>query len=149
MSWMVIQRYEDLQADEKNFRKLTGLKKEEFSTLYRFFKEEWHSYFANFTFDGSPRVRRQVFVRKNSIFWDSQDALLFVLIYLKGGVPQEQLAYSFGIDQPKASKYLSLIQKILLQVVEKNPNVISKRKQKKITDPIMARSSSPYAMMGA
>ena len=147
MSWIVIQRYEDLQADEKNFRKLTGLKKDEFSTLYRFFKEEWHSYFLNFTFNGNPRMRRQVFVRKNSIFWDSQDALLFGLIYLKGGVPQEQLAYSFGIDQPKASKYLSLIQKILLQAVEKNPNIISKRKQKRIMEPIMARATAPYAMM--
>ncbi len=144
MNWIVIRRYEELQTDEKCFRKLTGLNKDEFSALYHFFKDEWHSYFSNFTFNGSPRLRRQVFTRKNSIFGDSQDVLLFSLIYLRGGVPQEQLAVGFGIDQPKASKYLSLTQKILLQVVEKNPNVISKRKQKRISDAILLRINNQF-----
>ena len=137
MNWIVIRRYEELQTDEKCFRKLTGLNKDEFSALYHFFKDEWQAYFSNFTFNGSPRLRRQVFTRKNSIFGDSQDVLLFSLIYLKGGIPQEQLAVSFGIDQPKTSKYLSLIQRILLQVIEANPRVVSKRKQEKILKAIL------------
>ena len=138
----MIQRYEDLQADEKNLRRLTGLRKNEFRTLYLPFHEVWHSYFSEYTFDGNPRLRRQISTRKNSLFGDTQDALLFVLIYLRGGVPQEQLAASFGMDQPKVSKYLSLTQRILLKAIEKNPSVISRRKQKKLWEAITAKTHS-------
>lgn len=140
MVWIMIQRYEDLQSDEKNLRRLTGLKKDEFKLLHQYFKDGWQTYFSNYTFDGNPRLRRQLSTRKNSIFADSQDALLFVLVYLKGGVPQEQLALSFGMDQPKVSKYLSLTQRILLSVMEKNPNIISKRKQKRLLEIITTKS---------
>jgi Helix-turn-helix of DDE superfamily endonuclease len=141
MVWVMIQRFEDLQADEKNLRRLTGLRKNEFKTLYNPFHEVWQSYFSEYTFDGSPRLRRQISTRKNSLFGDTQDALLFVLIYLRGGVPQEQLAASFGMDQPKVSKYLSLTQRILQKAIEKNPSIISRRKQKKLWEALAARTN--------
>ena len=104
----MIQRYHDIESDGVKLRRLTGLKREEFEALHVLFKEVWQSYFAQFTLDGTPRSR-QASIRKNSIFSDTRDALLFVLIYLKGEIRQEQLAVFFEMDQPKASKYLSLI----------------------------------------
>ncbi len=128
---VMIQRYHDLETDEVKLRRLTGLKRVEFEALHLLFKDVWQSYFAQFTLDGAPRFR-QASIRKNSIFSDTNDALLFGLIYVNGNVRQEQLALFFGIDQPKTSKYLSLIQRILLQVIEANPRVIVKRKQERI-----------------
>lgn len=128
---VMIQRYHDLETDEVKLRRLTGLKRMEFEALHLLFKDVWQSYFAQFTLDGTPRFR-QASIRKNSIFSDTNDALLFGLIYVNGNVRQEQLAVFFGIDQPKTSKYLSLIQRILLQVIEANPRVIAKRKQERI-----------------
>lgn len=128
---VMIQRYHDLETDEVKLRRLTGLKRVEFEALHLLFKDVWQSYFAQFTLDGAPRFR-QASIRKNSIFSDTNDALLFGLIYVNGNVRQEQLALFFGIDQPKTSKYLSLIQRILLQVIEANPRVIAKRKQERI-----------------
>ena len=124
----MIQRYHDIESDGVKLRRLTGLKREEFEALHVLFKEVWQSYFAQFTLDGTPRSR-QASIRKNSIFSDTRDALLFVLIYLKGEIRQEQLAVFFEMDQPKASKYLSLIQRILLQVLETNPRGIPKSKK--------------------
>ena len=124
----MIQRYQDIESDGVKLRRLTGLKREEFEALHVLFKEVWQSYFAQFTLDGTPRSR-QASIRKNSIFSDTRDALLFVLIYLKGEIRQEQLAVFFEMDQPKASKYLSLIQRMLLQVLETNPRGIPKNKK--------------------
>jgi hypothetical protein len=128
---VTIQRYQDMETDGIKLRRLTGLNRDEFEALHLLFKDLWRAYFAQFTLDGTPRTR-QASIRKNSIFADTNDALLFGLIYLNGNVRQDQLALSFGVDQPKASKYLSLIQRILLQVVQANPRSISKRKQERI-----------------
>jgi hypothetical protein len=125
---VIIQRYHDIESDGVKLRRLTGLKHEEFEALHSLFKNEWQSYFAQYTLDATPRARRAS-IRKNSIFSDTRDALLFGLIYLKGEIRQEQLAVFFEMDQPKASKYLSLIQRILLQVLEVNPRGIPKAKK--------------------
>jgi hypothetical protein len=133
---VMIQRYHDIETDEVKLRRLTGLKREEFEALHLLFKDVWQAYFAQFTLDGTPRTR-QASIRKNSIFTDTNDALLFALVYLNGDIRQEKLAMFFGMDQPKASKYLSLIQRMLLQVIESNPRVISKRKQERILKEII------------
>lgn len=125
---VMIQRYHDIESDRVKLRRLTGLKHEEFEALHALFKNVWQSYFAQFTLDGMPRSR-QPSIRKNSIFSDTRDALLFGLIYLKGEIRQDQLAIFFEMDQPKASKYLALIQRILLQVLEMNPKGIPKSKK--------------------
>jgi deoxyadenosine/deoxycytidine kinase len=142
MNLILIKRYSELQTDEQALQRLTGLKNDEFLALYYAFREEWQLYFYFFTFTGQPRQRKQISVRKNSIFGDSRDALLFVLIYLKGGVLQQELAKAFGIDQPKVSRYLAITQKLLLQVIFKNPNIIPKWKQKKLQDAIFSRATS-------
>ena len=128
MAFITIQRYELLQKDEVILRQFTGLKKQEFEHLHTYFDICWKNHFAQFTLEGSPRLR-QTSLRRNNIFADSRDALLFGLIYLKGEILQEQLAAFFAIDQPKASKYLSLIQQLLKNVLVQNPSSLPKSKR--------------------
>jgi hypothetical protein len=123
-----IPRYEDSTHDETHFKRLTGLRKSEFDQLHLVFRTFWLDYFAQFTLEGKPRVRQSSH-RKNRIFDDTKEVLFFGVIYLKGNILQEHLAEHFKIDQPKASRYLTLIRKILNDVLAKHPNLISKRKK--------------------
>ncbi|MEZ4902376.1 MAG: hypothetical protein R2822_11790 [Spirosomataceae bacterium] len=131
MPSLLTQRYQDIETDDARLRRLTGFKRQEFEVLHLLFRDKWNHYFTHFTLDGTPRTR-QASKRKNSIFNDTNDALLFGLIYLKGDIRQEQLALSFGIDQPKASKYLALIKRIIYQMIEVNPKSIPKRRKEQI-----------------
>lgn len=130
MTPFTIQRYQYLEEDEVTLRQLTGLKKHEFEMLHSFFDNDWKNYFAKFTLEGAPRLR-QASLRRNNIFADNRDALLFGLIYLKGEILQEELAAFFAIDQPKASKYLALIKRLLSHIL-KNPHSLPKPKRVKI-----------------
>ncbi|AEI47202.1 hypothetical protein [Runella slithyformis] len=125
-----IRRYQYLQEDDVMIQQLTGLKKREFEKLHSFFDNDWKNYFSKFTLEGVPRLR-QASLRRNNIFADNRDALLFGLIYLKGEILQEELAAFFAIDQPKASKYLALIKRLLSDIL-KNPHSLPKPKRIKI-----------------
>ncbi|MDF7820291.1 hypothetical protein P1X15_21905 [Runella sp. MFBS21] len=140
---MITYRYEELRHDDALLKKLTGYKPAEFEALHYHFEHFWQAHFSKFTLDGMPRFR-QASIRRNSIFPDSRDALLFGLIYLKGQINQAELALGFGIDQPKASKYLSLIERLLGQVLEAAPRVIPKRKQEEILN-ILKRDYLPVS----
>ena len=119
--------YRELCADETGFRRLTGLRVSEFEALHEPFAKAWIDYFANYTLEGQARYRKAS-MRKNSIFTDTRDALLFALLYYKGNVLQEELATQFDIDQPKASKYLHLISKLLARTLQENAKVLPKVK---------------------
>lgn len=131
MSNIRLWRYQNLQDNELDLRRLTGLKRKEFETLHQFFDSELTGYFAQYTLEGAPRNRR-LFVRNNNIFSTTEDALLFVLIYLNGSVRQEQLAMFFGIDQPKVSKYLKFLRTILTHVIKTHPGALSRYKKERI-----------------
>ena len=118
-------RYHDLENNEPSFRRLTGMKLKEFEQLHHYFKNDLEHYFSQFTFEGVPRIR-QVSVRKNNIFTDTRDALLFVLIYFNGMARQAELALLFEIDQPKVSKYINFMQQILTQTINTHPRAMSK-----------------------
>lgn len=124
-------RYNNLQNNESDLRRLTGLKRNEFETLHQFFELELNHYFTHYTLEGSPR-NRKLFVRANNIFSTTEDALLFVLIYLNGSVRQEQLAAFFGIDQPKVSKYLKFLRTLLIQVLKTHPGALSRYKKERL-----------------
>lgn len=124
-------RYNNLQDNESDLRRLTGLKRKEFETLHQFFDLELTGYFTRYTLKGTPR-NRKLFIRNNTIFPSTEDALLFVLIYLNGIVRQEQLATFFGIDQPKVSKYLKFLRSILAQVFKNHPEALSRYKKERI-----------------
>jgi len=121
-------RYHDIENDEPSFRRLTGMKLKEFDQLHHYFKNDLKLYFSQFTLEGVPRTR-QISTRKNSIFTDTRDALLFVLIYRNGMVRQAELALLFEIDQPKVSKYINFLQQILYQTIITHPRAMSKHRK--------------------
>ncbi|MFN8349703.1 MAG: hypothetical protein U0X91_32180 [Spirosomataceae bacterium] len=124
-------RYKDLENDALSLRSLTGLNKKDFEKLHRFFEKELQNYFVQFTLNGVPRTRR-LFSRRNSLFSDTGDALLFILIYLNGSVRQNELAELFGIDQPKVSKYVNFLGPILSQVINNHARAMSRSKKERI-----------------
>jgi Helix-turn-helix of DDE superfamily endonuclease len=124
----ILGRYHDLENDEPSFRRLTGMKLKEFEQLHHYFKNDLEHYFSQFTLEGIARTR-QISNRKNSIFTDSRDALLFVLIYRHGMARQAELALLFEIDQPKVSKYINFLQKILYQTIATHPRAMSRHRK--------------------
>jgi Helix-turn-helix of DDE superfamily endonuclease len=116
---------------------LTGLRLSDFEALHEPFAKAWNTYFSNYTLEGKARLRR-VSLRKNSIFTNTEEALFFALVYFKGNVLQEELAAQFGIDQPKASKYLFLIRQLLTQTVKENTKVLPKPKLERLKQSISA-----------
>jgi hypothetical protein len=114
-----LNKYKEIEHDETSLKKLTGLRKTEFEILHNGFEKTWFGYFSKYTLDGKERLR-QASIRKNSIFSDTTDALLFGLIYINNKTLQQELAQAFGIDQPKASRYLHLIHQLLSEVVIEN-----------------------------
>ena len=118
----------DITTKEEELTKITGLKMTEFESLDSQFSKRWISYFKQNTLDGQPRLR-QSSSRKNNIFSTGREALLFGLIYLKSDLPQEDIAKQYGIDQPKASRYLNLICNLLRQSVEKRRVLPTKKQQ--------------------
>lgn len=131
MPKVTLWRYSNIQSNESDLRRLTGLKRNEFETLHQFFAIELNDYFTQYTLEGTPR-NRKLFVRNNTIFTTTEDALLFVLTYLNGSVRQEQLATFFGIDQPKVSKYLKFLRTLLTHVIKTYPGALSRYKKERI-----------------
>ncbi|TAG68764.1 MAG: transposase family protein, partial [Runella slithyformis] len=114
--------YQGARQDETSFRKLTGLRPSDFEALHEPFKKVWEDYFSNYTLEGKVRARKAS-VRRNSIFTNTQEALFFALVYFKGTVLQEKLASQFNIDQPKASKYLFLMRRLLSDTLKENQKI--------------------------
>lgn len=107
--------------------KVVGLKPADFEMLNEAFSKRWESYLSEYTLEGTKRHRRNS-ARKNSIFSDSRKALCFILYYVKDRTTQEQAANAFGIDQPKASKYLTLLKKLLHETLLHDRDALSKTK---------------------
>lgn len=141
MMYSLNHRYRELHTNEFAFRRLTGFRPPEFEALHEPFSRAWTEYFNHYTLDGKSRHRR-VSVRKNNIFTNTQDVLLFALLYHKGNVLQEELATQFGIDQPKASKYLYLINKLLNKILDEDGKVLSKPKLKRIKQAVTMNGES-------
>lgn len=132
----------DLQTNPKvffRFLRFAGLNEADFECLVHTFEREWDSYLEVNTLEGHPRARQKGVLRKNTIFKETKEVLLFVLLYLIGGVNQEQLAKSLGIHQSKVSKYLTLAKTILQRVLAGNPSLFSQRRRKSIQAAIIRR----------
>lgn len=114
--------------NEEDLKKITGLKSIEFEALHERFSDLWILYFSQFTLEGRPRLR-QSSSRKNNIFRDTREVLLFGLMYLKNDILQEDIAKQFGIDQPKVSRYLNLVKKLIKQSIDKGKVLPTKKQE--------------------
>lgn len=92
-------RYHEIAHDERKVLALTSLTPTEFADLVPSFTESFHSYLEDQTIDGYERVGRPYLPYRNSTLPTMEDALLFILVYLKQSPTQEVQGSLFGMRQ--------------------------------------------------
>lgn len=90
----------------------TSITESEFDFLLSFFEKSYDEYFKHFTFSGKERVRLPC-KREDSVFKKAEDALFFILFYLKSYPIEDVLAGTFNMNQPQVNKWKSILIKIL------------------------------------
>ena len=102
----------------------------EFAEVVPFFESSFDDYFKHFTFCGKPR-QRAISVRTDSVFKKPEDALFFLLFYLKTYPIEEVMASTFLMNQPQVNLWKRLLQNIL-ETCLNNMNVLPSRDNKKL-----------------
>lgn len=123
--------YQDLKSNSQTISAHSGLSKEEFEALAKEFAKVVESYLCYYTLEGLVRQRAYK-ARVNSVLATSADKLLFILMFLKINPLQEVHATTFGMNQPQASKWLTLLSKLLLETLAK-ARVLPERKAERIS----------------
>jgi len=90
----------------------TSITESEFAYVLPFFEKVYDDHFKYFTFSGEPRIRLSC-KREGRVFRASEDALYFILFYLKSYPTEEVLASTFDMYQPQANVWKQLLQKLL------------------------------------
>jgi len=111
----------DIQTIRKNpkqFLSLTGFNIEIFDMLLSFFEHEYIEYFAHFTLSGTLRIRRKI-TRKDSVFKNPEEALFFILVYLKTNPLQEKQAADWGLSQPQCNVWIKILIKLIYSSLAK------------------------------
>ncbi len=102
----------------------------EFAEVVPFFESCFDDYFKHFTFTGEVR-QRGVSKRNDSVFKNPEDALFFLLFYLKTYPIEEVMASTFLMNQPQVNLWKRLLQNILETTLEKM-DVLPSRNNKKL-----------------
>ena len=102
----------------------------EFAEVVPFFEASFDDYFNHFTFNGEVR-QRSVSRRNDSVFKKPEDALFFLLFYLKTYPIEEVMASTFLMNQPQVNLWKRLLQNILETCLDKM-NVLPARDNKKL-----------------
>jgi hypothetical protein len=90
---------------------LIGLTESEFEELLPFFEISFNNYFEEHTFTGEVRTRAAG-KRSDGVFKRPEDALYFLLFYLKTYSTEEVLASTFSMYQPQVNLWKRLLQNI-------------------------------------
>lgn len=102
----------------------------EFAEVVPFFESSYEDYFNHFTFHGEVRWRR-VSQRNDGVFKKPEDALFFLLFYLKTYPIEEVMASTFLMNQPQVNLWKRLLQNILEDCLNKM-GVLPSRDNKKL-----------------
>jgi hypothetical protein len=102
----------------------------EFAELVPFFETYFDDYFKHYTFNGEAR-ERSVSKRNDSVFKKPEDALFFLLFYLKTYPTEEVMASTFLMNQPQVNLWKRLLQNILERSLDKM-SVLPSRDNKKL-----------------
>jgi hypothetical protein len=109
-------RYIDYQNNEKSFRSLTGLSREQWMALLPYFEGAHNDYLTNYDMDGNFRDGRRSFtIYRNSPLPTVAARLFFILVYLKNNPLQEYHAACFGMDQKHCNSFIHVLHHILEQ----------------------------------
>lgn len=102
----------DFKIGKSKLANYTSITESEFEYVLPFFETAFDDYFNHFTLFGKDRIRA-VSKRNDSVFKKPEDALFFILFYLKSYPTEEVLAGIFDMHQPQVSIWKKLLQMIL------------------------------------
>src|SRR3954469_6341415 len=110
--------YDTLSTQTRPFLAMTGLTLAEFRDLLPAFKAAYErTYPPERTADGQPRQRWRG-AGRHSVLSQSEDQLLFVLVYLKTCPLQVVLGQLFGISTPRANYWLHHLLPVLRSALD-------------------------------
>jgi cytochrome P450 len=122
--------YEELKTNARKFLSLTSLTRDEFADLLPAFERAYRRrYPASQTVAGRSRKRTAGAARKGSLE-NSEQKLLFILVYQKSYPLQAILAELFGISQGRANEWIHRLLPILKQALD-DLGVLPERDPKK------------------
>ena len=105
--------YKALQADRRQFLALTGLTLSEFQRLPTVFPQAYQQHYpANQTAEGQPR-QRAVGAGCKGRLEQSEDKLLFLLVYLKTYPLQAVMSELFDLSQPRVNYWIHRLLPVL------------------------------------
>lgn len=90
----------------------TSITESEFYFVLPFFEKVFDNHFKHYTLSGERRIRRAS-RRQDSVFKKSEDALYFILFYLKSYPTEDVLGSMFDMYQPQTNIWKQLLQKLL------------------------------------
>lgn len=106
-------KYEKLSKNPKQFLAMTGYTSEEFDSLLPYFEIRFADKLKRKTLTGNRRTGRGYGEYKSSPLSGSPGNLLFIPVYLKQGMTQENLASLFGMHQPDANRRIHFLHPLL------------------------------------
>lgn len=110
--------YNQIKRNKNQFKSITGFSLEHFDLFHEHFAPIWNNYIRHFTVEGQRRVRRTS-TRKDSVFFCTQDMLVFILSFLKNNPLQEYHAANYSMTQPQANVWIKLLTKLIYQTLDK------------------------------
>lgn len=102
----------EFKIREGKLSTFTSITESEFDYVLPFFEKSFNAYFKHRTLSGTLRVRMST-KRNDSVFKKIEDALFFILFYLKSYPTEDVLAGMFGLYQPQVNIWKRLLQNIL------------------------------------
>ena len=109
--------FNEIKNDAKKMRALTFLLPDEFETLLPKFQDAFDEYMQKNTFSGKIRLNKYA-PRTPKYLTSIEEKLFFILVFYKQHPTQEMLAFSFGMEQAWAGKWISILMPILEQTLQ-------------------------------
>jgi hypothetical protein len=106
--------------NERQFLSLTTLYWSEFELLLPHFEARWKGYFKYKTLRGKRRKKPLTatqLARSTTKFNGIEEKLFFILYFFKNGHIQQSLAAQFEMDQGQISRYIKILEPLLLKSI--------------------------------
>jgi DDE superfamily endonuclease len=134
--------YDQLKHRDREFLAATSLKQEEFQKLLPAFEAAYETlYPKNQTRKGTPRQRRAGAGIKGKLE-NSQDKLLFILVYQKTNPLQTMHALQFDMSQPQANYWIHHLLPVL-QLALSELGMKPEREASRVTQSPLAKEGTP------
>jgi hypothetical protein len=106
-------RFNTVQTRPTEILDLTSLTLDEFHMLVPPFETAFQAYMSEWRLDGKPRTARRYTTYTNCPLPQSEDRLLFILMYLKTNPLQVAHGRMFGMPQNKANQWIHVLLPVL------------------------------------